>query len=219
MKRVLVLTEGQTEESFVKKVLAPQLAVFEKWPEATCVCTRRERGRRAFRGGGNSYEKIKSDLRSLLGSNPAAVTTMIDYYALSPDFPGRDSLPSGGTCFDRVAHLEAAFAADIADSRFIPNLVLHEFEGILFTSPKAIAEVMLDTGGVRKLEAIATQVRSPEEINDGPSTHPSQRLKDIYAAAYQKPLHGIQIAEQIGLPAIRAKCKHLDAWIRRLEAL
>ena len=219
MKRVLVLTEGQTEESFVKKVLAPQLVGFEKWPEATCVCTRRERGRRAFRGGGNSYDKIKNDLRSLLGSNPAAVTTMLDYYALPADFPGRDSLPPGGTCFDRVAHLEEAFAADISDPRFVPNLVLHEFEGMLFTSPTAIADVMLDTGGVRKLEAIAMQAPSPEEINDGPSTHPSRRLKNIYAEAYQKPLHGIQIAERIGLPAIRAKCRHLDAWICRLEAL
>jgi hypothetical protein len=61
-------------------------------------------------------------------------------------------------------------------------------------------------------------VGSPEEINDGPETHPSKRLAGLFPT-YRKPLDGPQIAGRIGLPAIRAACKHFDAWLAKLEAL
>lgn len=221
MTRVLVLAEGPTEEAFIKTVLAPHLATFGKWLQVTCVCTRREKGRRAFRGGGSSYPKIQRDLRELLRSRPDAVTTMLDYYGLPGDFPGLASLPTGGTCFDRAAHLEAAFASDIADARFIPNLVLHEFEGLLFSSPRVIAEVLLDPARVGALEDIAGEAPTPEEINDGPSTHPSKQLEALFSKpkSYQKPLDGPRIASRIGLSRIREVCKHFNAWLERLEAL
>jgi len=155
LKRIYVLTEGPTEEAFVKNVLAPHLFAFDKWPEATSVCTHHERGRRAFRGGALSYNRVRRDLLRLLGSRPEAVTTMFDYYALRGDLPGWDSLPDGGAAAARARHLETALAADIDDARFIPNLVLHEYEGLLFSSPRTIAEVLLDTKHVEALEAIA----------------------------------------------------------------
>ncbi len=219
MKRIYVLTEGPTEEAFVKNVLAPHLFAFDKWPEATSVCTHHERGRRAFRGGALSYNRVRRDLLRLLGSRPEAVTTMFDYYALRGDFPGWDSLPAGGAAAARARHLETALAADIDDARFIPNLVLHEYEGLLFSSPRTIAEVLLDTKHVEALEAIAKGVSTPEEINDGPDTHPSKRLENLYATSYQKPLHGAQIALRIGLSAIRAACPHFSEWLERLETL
>jgi len=215
VKRVIVLAEGQTEEAFVKLVLAPHLATIDKWPEVTRICTRREGGRRTHRGGGGSYEQIRRDLRLLLRSRPDSVTTMLDYYALPRDFPGWGTLPAGSAAFARVAHLEAAFAADIGDERFIPNLVLHELEGLLFTSPRTIAEV-LNASQIKELERIAKASPSPEEINDGPETHPSKRLKTLYPE-YQKTLHGPQIAARIGLAAIRAKCHHFNEWLARIE--
>lgn len=218
MKRVLVLVEGQTEETFVNTVLAPHLAGFEKWPEATRICTRRVRGRRAYRGGIGSYAQVESDLRRLLGSNPDAVTTLIDYYGLPDDFPGRASVPLNGSCFDRVAHVEREFDKAMADLRFIPGLVLHEFEGLLFSAPRAIAEVLLDESHAAELEDIARSYGSPEEINDSPETHPSKRIQNLHPT-YQKALHGPQIALRIGLGAIRARCRHFDRWLARIEAL
>lgn len=214
---MLVLVEGQTEETFVKTVLAPHLGSLGKWPEATRICTKRVGGRRAYRGGIRSYAQVRSDLLRLLGSNPEAVTTLLDYYGLPDDFPGRASVPPAGTCFERVAHLEQAFAEDIADPRFIPGLVLHEFEGLLFSAPRVIAEMLLDESHVEELEDIARAYGSPEEINDSPETHPSKRILDLQAT-YQKALHGPQIALRIGLLAIRARCRHFDRWLARVEA-
>jgi hypothetical protein len=218
VKRVLILVEGQTEETFVNDALAPHLAGFEKWPTATRICTKRVKARRAHRGGIGSYEQVRTDLRLLLRSNPDVVTTFIDFYGIPSDFPGCASLPQNTTCFARAVHLEQEFGKDIADRRFIPNLVLHEFEGLLFSAPCAIAEVLNDEIHVKKLEAIAGKHGSPEEINDSPATHPSKRIKDLYPT-YVKTLYGPQIAARIGLPAIRAKCLHFDAWLKRIEDL
>jgi hypothetical protein len=216
VKRVLILVEGQTEETFVNDALAPHLAGFEKWPSATCICTKRVKGRRAHRGGIGSYVQVRTDLHLLLRSNPDVVTTLIDFYGIPSDFPGCASVPPNATCFERAAHLEQEFGKDIADLRFIPNLVLHEFEGLLFSAPRAIAEILEDEAHVNKLEAIASKHGSPEEINDSQATHPSKRIKDLYPR-YVKPLYGPQIAARIGLPAIRAKCRHFNAWLKRIE--
>jgi len=71
VKRVLLLVEGQTEETFATRVLAPHLWAFEKAVEVTRIATKRVKGRRAFRGGCVSYAQVKADLRRLLASNRA----------------------------------------------------------------------------------------------------------------------------------------------------
>jgi len=219
VKRVLVLAEGATEEAFVNRVLAPHLAAFDKAATVTCVCTKRVQGRRAFRGGLVDYKKVKNDLHTLLASRPDAVTTLFDYYAIPTDFPGYGAIPLNGDGFQRAAHLEAELAKDVDDHRFIPNIVLHEFEGLLFSSPEDIAHVLLDPVRLLpRLKQIAASVPSPEEIDDSPATHPSKRIADLFPA-YAKPLHGPQIAERIGLAVIRAKCSRFDAWLGRIEAL
>jgi hypothetical protein len=218
LKRLLFLVEGQTEETFVNRVLAPHLWSFDKAPEVTRVATKRVQGRRAFRGGMASYSRVIEDLRRLLASRPDAVTTLFDYYALPRDFPGLASLPTAAGCYDRVAHVEHAFAESVADHRFLPNLVLHEFEGLLFAGPPAINRILLDEAGAAELLTIAAGYASPEEIDDGPETHPSRRIERLLPA-YQKVRHGPLIAEQIGLATIRARCPHFDAWLGRLEAL
>ena len=218
MKRLLFLVEGQTEETFVSRVLAPHLWSFDAASEVTRVATKRVQGRRAFRGGIASYTRVVDDLRRLLAGSPHAVTTLFDYYALPRDFPGLATPPPGVSCYERVAHVERAFAGSIADPRFIPNLVLHEFEGLLFAGPQAISQVLLDESAAGELTAIASGYASPEEIDDGPETHPSRRIARLLPA-YQKAFHGPLIAERIGVAGIRARCPHFDAWLGRLERL
>jgi len=144
-------------------------------------------------------------------------TRMVDYYELGGDFPGWATKPARSTCFERVAHLEAALANDVGDSRFVPNIVLHEFEAFLFCSPESIASVLMDDRPLEALKEIAKNVRTPEEINDGPETHPSKRLEKLCGGRYQKPLHGPTIAGRIGLATIRSMCAHFNAWLERLE--
>lgn len=216
MKRVLILVEGQTEEKFVNEVLAPHLADFDKWPEATCICTKRVQRRRAYRGGIGSYSQVKRDIQRLLQSNPAQVTTLIDYYGLPSDFPGYEAAQSKMTSVKRVQCIEEAFAADIDDTRFIPNLAVHEFEAFLFSKPETIADVLIDASLGPKLIKIAEEFLSPEDIDDSPETAPSKRIEALYPG-YEKPLHGPIIAQKIGLNAIRERCAHFNQWLRRLE--
>lgn len=217
MTRVLVLVEGQTEETFVKEVLAPYLATRNIYLQYTILKTRREIDRPDFKGGVVSYRQIRGDVQRLLNDTAAAaVTTMLDYYGLPRDFPGRTGLPTGD-CYARVAHLEAAFASDIGDRRFIPFLTLHEFEALMFADPEAIAGEF--PAARADLHAIRDAFGSPEEINDDPDTAPSKRLDDLLGNAYQKTLHGPLITMTIGIETIRRECRHFNEWVERLASL
>jgi hypothetical protein len=95
MKRLHVLVEGQTEETFVRDVLTAHLAAFDVHPNPVLLKTKRVKSGGAFRGGVTSTEQVIGDVRRLLGDKgAAAVTTMIDYYALPDDFPGMSAFPS-----------------------------------------------------------------------------------------------------------------------------
>lgn len=217
MTRVLVLVEGQTEETFVKEVLAPYLAPRNVYLQYTILKTRREVDRPDFRGGVVSYHQLRGDvLRLLNDTGAAAVTTMLDYYGLPRDFPGRATLPASAG-YTRVAHLEAAFAADIGNRRFIPFLTLHEFEALMFSDPDTVAD---EFPAVRaELHAIRDAFGSPEEINDDPDTAPSKRLNELLGDAYQKTLHGPLITMTIGIEMIRRECRHFNEWVERLASL
>lgn len=218
MKRVLVLVEGQTEETFVRDVLEPHFGPLEIFLSPTLVAIKRVKTGGAFRGGVVSYGKVRNDLRRLLGdSNAALITTMLDYYGLPPDFPGMHDRPSG-SCFDRVRHVESATAHDIADPRFLPYLQLHEFEALLFSEPAEVAARFPDIHALDALSQTRRAFDSPEEINDGHDSCPSRRISRL-VTPYRKPLHGPMIANAIGLNRIRAQCRHFNEWVARLESL
>jgi hypothetical protein len=221
MSRVLVLVEGQTEETFVKRTLTPYLAHKGIYLYPTIAVTRRVGGIAQFRGGIVSYEKVKTDILILLRDTDAAlVTTMIDLYALPESFPGRRDMPAG-SCHVRVAHLENKFSEDINSSKFYPYIMLHEFEALMFVSPEQIVEELPNgkPAMTRKLLKIRSDFESPEEINDRPQYAPSKRLEEISQGSYRKTLHGPTVTNKIGIDRIRGECQHFNAWIERLEGL
>lgn len=218
MKRVYVLVEGQTEETFVRDVLAPHLLAFEVALNPVVAATRRVKSGRKFRGGVTSYRKLRRDLVRLLGDTGASgVTTMIDYYGLPRDFPGFTDLPPGDS-YRRVSHLQSALGADVGDPRFFPYLSLHELEALLLVSPQEIEARLSDRGVAEKLTGVVQGMSSPEQVNDGKQTHPAARITDLIPR-YRKPLDGPVIAKRIGLQAIREECPHFGAWVAALEAL
>ncbi|MCI0395620.1 MAG: DUF4276 family protein [Chloroflexi bacterium] len=217
MKRVLILVEGLTEETFVNRVLAPHLRTRDVEPIPTLVKTKRTAAGPHFKGGLSSYGKVKNDVVRLLNDSDAAVvTTMLDFYALPRDFPGMNTLPRGN-CYTRVAHLEKSFAQDIDRPAFFPYLSLHEFEALLFVDVEKIALQFTQLNRLNELVAIRQAFKSPEEIDDNPKTAPSKRLESLFPE-YNKPLHGTLIALEIGLDAIRKECRHFNTWLARLEA-
>ncbi|WP_375755394.1 DUF4276 family protein [Corallococcus exercitus] len=217
MKRVLILVEGQTEETFVREVLAPYVLSRGLALIPRLVVTKYVKEGGSFKGGVPQYALVQGDLRRLLGDTGAScVTSMLDYYGLPKDFPGLSTRPSGN-CYARVEHVERAFAEDIRHPRFLPYLALHEFEAMLFADPSRCS-LSFTPDEIAKLQIIRAGVPSPEEINEHPDTAPSKRVLAV-SPGYQKTLHGPLAVMDIGLAAIRAACPHFAQWLSKLEAL
>ena len=220
MIRVLVLVEGQTEETFVRNVLAPYLSDKGVYLAVTVVTTKRVKSGSDFKGGVRHYAKLRRDTLHLLRDTGATmITTMLDYYGFPADFPDK-SLLQGQTPYQRVTALEQAFASNINHRRFLPFLTLHEFEALLFSQPDTILSAIPNLKARERTqfeEAVCTYP-APEEINEGNETHPSKRIIR-YIKNYRKVLHGTMIADRIGLAEIRSKCPHFDNWVSHLENL
>ena len=83
MSRVLALVEGQTEQAFVRDVLAPELGNRGVFISATLI------GKPGHKGGIRSYESVQRDILAALKQDIGrSCTTMFDYYGLQADWPG-----------------------------------------------------------------------------------------------------------------------------------
>lgn len=218
MRKVLALVEGQTEERFVKDVLRPHLWPLGVHPEPKIATTKRSKHGPHFKGGITDFRKFEDDIRRLLGDTSAVVvTTMIDYYDLPHEFPGKQTL-RGASTRERVIELEGALENHFsAGSRFIAYLMIHEFEALLFSSPDTLAGAMNAPSASRsRLQAIRDQFTTPEDINDNPQTKPSARVTTIFPD-YRKGLHGPMTIGRIGLETVRRECPHFNEWISKLE--
>ncbi|MCS6884176.1 MAG: DUF4276 family protein [Blastocatellia bacterium] len=223
MKKVFTLCEGQTEEAFVKNILVPHFRRLQKEIHPVILETK-STPLKKYRGGFSSYNKIRKDVLKLLDDSSAAcVTTMLDYYGLPNDFPGKGELSMLRTPYEKVKHLEKAFKEDIKERAgfkpFYPYLSLHEFEALLFAEPQAIIEAKRYCRVEEKFDDYISQFNSPEEINDGEETHPSALIKRAFPSSYSKVRDGLIISQKIGLDKIRSKCSHFNEWLSYLEAL
>lgn len=215
MTRVYLVVEGQTEEAFATELLQPHYAGMSIYLTPIIINTSP-----GHRGGLVSYGKARHQIDRLCRQDAGAcVTTLFDLYALPRDFPGRNlpAYPAQADGRRKAQYLEAALAEDIGRRNFIPNLLVHEFEALLFTQIDAFAQ-WTDNDQVLESLRAARQATLPEDINDGAQTAPSKRILAAMPG-YQKTFHGPLIACDIGLKAIRAACPHFDGWLRRLEGL
>ena len=218
MQRVLVLAEGQTEERFIKDVLCPYFWEIEIDVIPTIAVTKRVKSGPDFKGGITDYQKVANDVRRLLSdTDAAAVTTFIDYYGLPSDFPGMMSRPPGNP-IQRVGHVETAWRSQIANLRFHPYLMTHEFEALLFSKPDELSKALNVPNALSQLQEVRESFSSPEEINESPQSAPSRRILSI-TPGYQKIVHGPIVAGRIGLQLIREQCTHFNDWLGWLECL
>jgi len=224
--RLHFVVEGQTEETYVNRVLVPHLVGHHVWADARAVETGRRRGT-ICRGGLCHYAKLRNDLLRWMKQDDheeVYFTTMIDLYglaSLTDTFPGWEQAGHVVDPYQKVAALETAWAGDINHDRFIPYLQLHEFEALLLASPGHLAlEFVGREHEIRQLEALVSGFRSPELIDDGRETSPSKRIIGILPQ-YEgmKASAGPVVAEKIGLDVIRTKCQHFAQWLAQLENL
>ena len=227
MSRILIHVEGETEETFVNEVLAPHLYLngYTK-VSARLVGNARQRDRR---GGIRAWGAVRGDVvRHLKEDQGCLATLMVDYYGLpqtgSRAWPGRQ-VASTLPFEQKASTVELALLQDVLEalqlstekSRFIPYVMMHEFEGMLFSDCKLFAEGIGQPQMAARLLAIRNQFDTPEHINDSPETAPSKRIEALIPS-YQKPLFGNIAALEIGLESIRKACPHFRDWLERLEA-
>jgi hypothetical protein len=220
MPRLLIHVEGQTEEDFVNEVLRDHLvSAGYHAVGARIVGNARLRQRR---GGIRPWPSVRQDIVNHLKDDTECIaTTMVDYYGLPAQWPGRKEA-SELVFAQKAPCVEKALLDDLAGAmdnrRFVPFVVMHEFEGLLFSDCGAFSRAIGRPNLESEFKAIRNQFQTPEEINDSPKGAPSKRVGDL-VLGYEKPLFGVLAVLEIGLARIRAECFHFDAWLKRLESL
>jgi hypothetical protein len=222
MARLLVHVEGQTEETFVNEILRDHLVA-----KGFHSVSARIVGNARQRGGIRPWVSVRTDIRNhLLEDLGCIATTMVDYYGLPQNWPGRVSSRTLGTVEQKARCVQDEVTKDLSDemgSRFnsnrcVPFIVMHEFEGLLFSDCAAFSQGIGRPNLETRFREIRDQFATPEDINDSPNTAPSKRVENL-VQGYQKPLFGVLAVLQIGLDGIRAACPHFNEWINRLEAV
>jgi len=152
---------------------------------------------------------------------------MVDYYALpasgEKQWPGRAE--ANHKQFINKAHtVQSALSNDVIaemgesfdPQRFVPYVVMYEFEGLLFSDCEAFARGIGQRALSGKFSEIRNAFDSPEEINDSPITAPSKRIK-LLVPDYDKPLFANVAVLEVGLDKIREECPQFDQWLTALE--
>ncbi len=220
MIRVHVICEGQTEEMFVKELLAPTFLAKGISLVPALI------GRPGHKGGNFKFDRLQADVKNrLLGERTAYCTTFFDYYGLPQSFPGKDVHDSQVDIVTKATSVQDAMTAkltrligDNAMRRFIPFVQMYEFEALLFSDPIAFARGISNEHLSQNLADIAEQFDSPEHINNSPQTAPSKRIESL-VRGYEKPLMGTLGALEVGLDSMRQKCELFDNWLKQLERL
>jgi hypothetical protein len=226
--RLLNHVEGITEETFTKELLRPHL-VGMGYDSVSARLVGNAR-LRSHRGGTRAWNDVKRDIvRHLQSDESAVATTMVDYYALPATgpkaWPGRANASCQPSA-KKAPTVEAAMLNDIAAEmgsnfnprRFIPFVVIHEFEGLLFSDCNAFARAIGKEALAADFQKIRDGFKSPEEINDSPNTAPSKRI-ELLLPGYDKALYGNVAALEIGLTKICKECPHFSEWLTTLEGV
>lgn len=185
---------------------------------------------RARRGGIRGWQVVRNDLvRHLRQDSNCYAALMVDYYRLPQSggrsWPGRaDSVEA--PMESRAGHVETALRRDLLDlpdgdslqRRFVPCVVLHEFEALLFSDCDRLATAIGRPDLSEPFQTIRRGFDSPEAIDDSPLTAPSKRIAKLNPE-YQKRIDGINAARSIGLARICEECPSFSSWINRLESL
>lgn len=217
MKRLLIIAEGETEESFVNKILIPYFHSLEVYNYIQCFKTKHSNG------GVSKYSYIKQDIIQTIYENDVIVTTMIDFYRLPSDFPGFSQLSSDLSHTEQVSVLEKALKEDIENGQgrhfdnFIPYIQLHEFEALVFSSIKGFESIFeKDEYDYKGVCNVMTIYPNPEDINNSPDTAPSVRLKNLIPG-YNKVVYGVEIIKETGIDVVLSKCPRFKDWVENLK--
>lgn len=226
--RLLVHVEGQTEESFVNEILAPHL--YDNFGyssvSARLLGNARQRNRR---GGITNWPAARRDIvHHLLQDKGCFATIMVDYYGLPMSgngaWPGRATASSSPFTMkakiveDCISNdVCSQMGSDFNKNRFVPYLMMHEFEALLFSDCTKFCDAIGRPDLIGNFQSIRDQFVNPEEIDDTPNQAPSKRILEL-VEGYQKPHFGTLGVIEIGLNQIRKECPNFSEWMNKLES-
>ena len=222
MTRILIHVEGQTEETFVKQVLAPHL-----YDQGFHEVSARLMGNARRRGGVKPWVSVREGILNHLREDTGrAVGVMVDYYRMPVNWPGHLEARNATTPGEMAATIENALSDDISrtlgDSfnpdRFTPYVMMHEFEAMLFSDCEAFARSIGHPDLTSVFQEIRDAFDTPEHIDDSPITAPSKRIQNL-VSEYRKPVMGTLATMGIGLEKIREECPHFREWLENLEIM
>lgn len=226
MTRLLVSVEGETEELFVYQVLAPHL--YARGYTSVVASLMGTAISRDNRGGVKAWGDVLKDIvNKLRGDRGLIVSTMVDYYGMPRDWPGRAVVPPSGATPSQIADpIEQGMLDEVVRemgsgfdaSRFVPYVMMHEFEAMLFSDCNGLAVGIGRPALAWRLQAVRDEFDTPEGIDDSPDSAPSKRIEGLIGR-YQKSYLGTAAALAIGLEAIRGECPHFAGWVERLDGL
>lgn len=226
MTRLLIHVEGRTEQGFVSEILAHHLYRFGYTDvRARIMGQHRERERR---GGIKPWPETRNFIVHHLREDPEVLSgIMVDYYGMpqrgDAAWPGRAGASPQLQYPNRIEELLSldisnAMGGGFNPRRFIPYVMMHEFEAMLFSDCNGLARTIGNPDNATAFQAIRDRFASPEDINDSPETAPSKRIAAL-TPEYQKPLQGVQAVQEIGIDVIRGQCRHFREWLQYLESL
>lgn len=110
MKRIFVVTEGQSETNFVNKVMVPYFAGRCILIPNTVITKTDNRHGKTYKGGVSNYNQIRNTLVKTLANasknENTYVTTMFDFYRLPTDVPGVADAEKINDPYEKVALIE-----------------------------------------------------------------------------------------------------------------
>lgn len=222
MTEVIVFTEGQTEERFIKQVVAPLFRANRVYLKPQLLNTSQD-----AKGGAVSFDRLKFNARNTLLQKPEAIlTTFLDLYGLDTSFPKFSEARPLADVYSRTTALEKALHAAIVEhigcrpERFIPHIQPYEFEGLLFSDVEAL--VLTEPSwknALKTLKSVQSSFETPEHINNSYETKPSKRLENILSPKYKKTRHGPLAAEKVTLTVMEQECVHFKGWMDKLRGL
>ncbi len=217
MKKIIIVCEGQTEQKFCKSIL--QNYFFGKGIEIEFPLIQHSAG------GIVKWAYLKIQIENHLRQSEADfVTTFVDFYGIEAhhEFPNWENMLLEMDKNIKMAILELGMKNDIdttLQTRFLPYIQLHEFEGLVFSKFDAFLDYYDENeANFSALAQICNDNINPEMINDSPITAPSKRLMQ-HIPRYNKTTDGIELLKLTGLAMVKSKCPRFDNWINKLEAI
>lgn len=222
MKKVFIVTEGQSETNFVNKVMVPYFANRCILIPNTVITKTDSRHGKTYKGGVVNYAQIRNTLLKTLAtaskSKNSYVTTMFDFYGLPVDVPGVADAKKVHDPYEKVSLIEREIqrAEGYEGAFFFPYIELHEFETMIFSDITKLEEAYFEYD-LTPLKECAKMQSNPELINDGVETSPSKRIVNCINC-FDKANVGVDVMGKIGIETIAGKCRHFGEWIKHMEA-